>query len=359
MKREIDFDLFVRGLIGVIIFGLIVGVINWLSSVLLPFVVAWVLAYLLYPIVGFFQYRCRLRNRTLSVLLTLLLVIGVIVTLICMAMPSINSEWQHLKEIAVSYMEGRRQATGLTAEVQHFLVQHAERWRIEQFLHNDEVIESIKATLPKVWSMLWSTAGVIINIVSSLFALIYMFLLLIDYEIYSEGWVNMIPVRHRSFASQLMTDIEHNMSSYFRGQALVALSNCIMFSAGFWIIGLPLPFLMGVGIGLISFIPYIQLVGFIPAFLLALLKSADTGESFWVLMGCVVLVYGIIQVIQDTLVTPRIMQHIMGLPSAIVLLALTVWGYMLGILGLIIALPATTLFVSYYRRYILNRNSKE
>lgn len=111
------------------------------------------------------------------------------------------------------------------------------------------------------------------------------------------------------------------MSGYFRGQGLVALSNCLMFTLGFWIVGFPLPVLMGVFIGLVSFVPYLQLIGYVPAVALALIKSADTGQSFWVLIGLVTLVYIVIQVIQDTFVTPRIMGHIMGLPSAIVLLA--------------------------------------
>ena len=61
LNKEINFDRFVRGLIIVIVLGLAVCLINYLSSVLLPFVVAWVMAYLLFPIVIFFEKKCHLR----------------------------------------------------------------------------------------------------------------------------------------------------------------------------------------------------------------------------------------------------------------------------------------------------------
>lgn len=358
LNKEINFDRFVRGLIIVIVLGLAVCLINYLSSVLLPFVVAWVMAYLLFPIVIFFEKKCHLRFRALCVVIAILLVCGVVCGLCWAAVPSIQAEWLHLKQVAMSYIEGRRQVPGLTKEVQQFIQDYANKFDVESFLSKDDVQETIKAAIPKMWGVVSSTASMLINIVSSLFALIYLFLLLLDYEKYAEGWIKFVPASRQAFARQLVGDIERGMSGYFRGQALVALSNCVMFSVGFWIIGLPLPLLMGVGIGLISFVPYIQLVGFVPAFLLALLKSADTGESFWMLMFLVVVVYAVIQVIQDMFVTPRIMGHIMGLPAAIVLLALTVWGYMAGIIGLIIALPVTTLIISYYKRYVVKKTAE-
>ena len=129
---------------------------------------------------------------------------------------------------------------------------------------------------------------------------------------------------------------------------------CIMFSVGFLLVGFPMPIGLGIFIGVISFVPYLQLIGFLPALVLALLKTFDSGESFWWMMGSVVLVYCVVQVIQDAVVTPKVMGHIMGLSPAVILLSLSVWGYLLGVIGLIIALPATTLLLAYYRRFVVN-----
>ena len=72
-KKEITFDRFVRGLLAVASFVLFVLAVDYLSPVLLPFVVAWFLAYLLYPVVSFFQYRLHLRSRVVSIVVTLLM----------------------------------------------------------------------------------------------------------------------------------------------------------------------------------------------------------------------------------------------------------------------------------------------
>ena len=119
-----------------------------------------------------------------------------------------------------------------------------------------------------------------------------------------------------------------------------------------------MPIALGLFIGLISFVPYVQLVGILPAAILALLRAADTGQNFWLLIGGVILVYIVVQILQDSVVTPLVMGNITGLPPAIILLSLTVWGYMLGIIGLIIALPMTTLMISYYKRYVLREEAE-
>ena len=73
-----------------------------------------------------------------------------------------------------------------------------------------------------------------------------------DYEKFSESWLLFVPAKRRRFASRLVGDVMQGMSRYFRGQALVALSNCVMFSIGFALIGFPLPVALGLFIGIIS-----------------------------------------------------------------------------------------------------------
>jgi predicted PurR-regulated permease PerM len=92
---------------------------------------------------------------------------------------------------------------------------------------------------------------------------------------------------------------------------------------------------------------------------LALLKAADTGQNFWLILLAAVAVFAIVQVIIDMVVTPKIMGHAMGLNPAILLLSLSVWGALLGFIGLIIALPLTTLLIPYYQRYVTRENEDE
>jgi predicted PurR-regulated permease PerM len=127
----------------------------------------------------------------------------------------------------------------------------------------------------------------------------------------------------------------------------------ILFALGFSIIGLPLAVGFGLFVGLLNFVPYLQVISIPLAVLLALLRAAETGENFWGIFILVGIVYIVVQLIQDIFIVPRIMGHIMGLSPALILLSLSVWGYIAGFLGLIIALPVTTLILSYYKRYII------
>lgn len=358
-KSTITFDRFIRGLIGVILLALVCGGIYYLSEVLIPFFVAWMVAYLLYPMVRFLQHKCRLHNRLLAIAITLLVVCGLCVGFFYLIVPPMIEEMGHLKDVALAYIQKGANNTTIPQPVQEYLHRHINKYQIENLLQQKDVMAAIKTAVPKVWTVLWSTAGMVFNIVASLIGLLYLLFILTDYERYANAWIKFIPYSKRRFAAQLVSDIEHSMAGYFRGQALVALSNCVMFSIGFAIIGIPVPIGLGCLIGVISFVPYLQVIGFIPATLLALLKAAETGENFWWLLFLVVIVYLVVQVLQDTIFTPRIMGKIMGLPPAIILLSLSVFGYVLGLIGLIIALPVTTLAISYYKHYVVGNNQTD
>ncbi len=352
-RNPITFDRFIRGLVALVLVACAGVALYYLSGVLIPFFVAWMVAYLLYPVVHFLQYKCRLRSRLLSIIITLLLTCGVLGGLVYLVVPPMIEEVGHLKDVALAYIQNGAKNSAIPEPVQRFLHQHISAYKIESYLQQKDVMVALKSAVPKVWSVLWSTAGWVINIVASLIGLLYLLFILTDYERYANAWIKFVPRNKRIFAAQLVADIEHGMAGYFRGQALVALSNCVMFSIGFFIIDFPMPIGLGCLIGFISFVPYLQVVGFVPATLLALLKAVETGENFWWLLCLVLIVYLVVQVLQDTIFTPRIMGKIMGLPPAIILLSLSVWGYLLGIIGLILALPVTTLLISYYKRYVV------
>lgn len=352
--KEINFDRFVRGLIFMTVLVAGYFLVCYLSPVLVPFVVAWAFAYILYPVVNFFQYKCRFHFRMLSIFVTLVIVIGIISTLLYLAIPVMLEELLHLKDVAIAYVSGGTGADSLPEVVQKFIRENSDKLRIERLLNEKDLMSGLKEALPRVWNMLLSTANVLISIVSSLIALLYLVFMLNDYDRVKKGWIRFVPKSKRSMAKKIVSDIDNGMSGYFRGQALVALANCVLFSVGFMIIGFPMPVGLGVFIGLISFIPYVQLLGFFPATVLAILCSVDTGRNFWMLMLGVIAVYCIVQVLQDSIITPHIMGKILGLRPAVVLLSLTVWGYLLGIIGLIIALPLTQILISYYRHYVVD-----
>ena len=93
--------------------------------------------------------------------------------------------------------------------------------------------------------------------------------------------------------------------------------------------------------------------------LLSALKAVDTGENFWIIFGSAVIVFVVVQVITDMVLTPKIMGKAMGLNPAILLLSPSVWGALLGFIGLIVALPLTTLLIAYYKRYVVKEEEEK
>lgn len=352
-RQEITFDRFIRGVLFVALLALFVAGLNWLSAVLLPFFAAWAIAWVLAPVVQFLHDRCYIRPRFLAVILTLIGATAIAVGALWLIVPPFLDGILHIKDALLRYLQNDSGHVVLPNWMQNLLQEWLDSLQLENKLKQGNVLQMLRTSLPHVWNVVQSTANVVVSLASSAFALLYLVLLLADYDHYATVWLKYVPRSQRAFLEKLSNDVAHNMRGYFRGQVLVAISNGVMFSIGFWLIGLPMPVGMGIFVGVLSFIPYIQVLGILPAALLALLQMADTGHSFWGMMALVIVVYIVVQVLQDTIFTPRIMGRIMGLSPAVVLLSLSVWGYIAGIIGLMVALPLTTLILAYYQRYIL------
>lgn len=357
LEKEITFDRFVRILGIVLLVGGVLYTMNFLSSVLLPFFVAWLLAYLMYPIVKFVQYKLHVPTRALSIIVALVFVLGVIGGVFYLIIPPMIDQFEKLGDIVMQYVKQGTNGESFQAVVQQWL--HDNRQAIEQVFKRKDVSDAIKSAMPKLFSVLGQTANVILSIVASLITLLYMFFILLDYEYLSSSWIKIFPKKVRPFWQSLMKDVERELNSYIRGQSLVALIMGILFCIGFTIIDFPMAIGLGILIGIMDLVPYLHTFALIPTAFLALLKAADTGQNFWVILASAVAVFCIVQVIIDMVVTPKVMGKAMGLNPAILLLALSVWGTLLGFIGLIVALPLTTILIAYYQRYVTKEKATE
>lgn len=352
-EKKITFDSFMRNLIVVLIIVGLGLLVKRLSSVLLPFAIAWLLAYMIYPLVIFLQNRCRLRNRILSISVALVLVMAALVGLFMLVVPPIVEETtkisKYIVPIAQQYLGEKSIAENLSAYIQRFLDEND----IVQLIQQDNVRDAMQTGLVQIWHFIIQALGWITGIFTVFVVFLYMFFILVDYERLSEGWIQLLPAANRPFFQDLSNDVQHGMNSYFRGQSLIAFIVGILFAIGFLIIDFPMAIGLGLFIGVLNLVPYLQLIGFIPTIVLALMKSLETGQNFWVILLMALAVFAVVQTIQDMYLTPRIMGKVMGLNPAVILLSLSVWGSLLGFIGLIIALPLTTLCLSYYRRFVL------
>ena len=354
--RKITFDSFIRGLLWTIAFLTVLYLLNRLSNALLPFFIAWIIAYLLYPLVIFFQEKLHIRNRALAIMSALTFVIVIIMGTSMFFVPPMIEECNKLKMLIETYFVNGGQQTSIPESITEFLRTHIDTNWLKENLNTDNFIKAAKGILPRMWNLISTSYNIVLAIFTVFIIGLYLFFILLDYEKIAEGWVSLMPARYRDRIMNVFEDIKFSMNQYFRGQSLVAFCVGVLFSIGFLIIDFPLAVALGLFIGLLNMVPYLQIIGFIPTVLLALLKAADTGENFWVILGLALLVFCVVQLIQDSFLVPKIMGKITGLNPAIILLSLSVWGSLLGMLGLIIALPCTTLLLSYYQRYIKQQN---
>ena len=350
MAKEITFDKFIRWTgITLIVLG-VLYVTNYLSSVLLPFFIAWFFAYLLYPVVKFIENKLHVKVRALSIIIAMLLAIGVIGGVIWLIIPPMIDQLDKLGEVLTRWLHQTTHTNNLTAVIKEWLQDN--QVQIERFLKSKDFSDAVKTTMPKVFSVVGQTANILVSIVASMITLLYMFFILLDYETLTANWIRIFPKKSRPFWQELMKDVERELNNYIRGQGMVALCMGIMFCIGFTIIGFPMAIGLGILIGIMDLVPYLHTFALIPTAFLAMLKAADTGQNFWVVFGLAVLVFCVVQVITDMVVTPKIMGKAMGLNPAILLLSLSIWGALLGFLGLIVALPLTTLLIAYWQRYV-------
>lgn len=359
LDEKITFDRFVRGLL------LVMGVVGLyylldaLSGVLLPFFVAWLLAYMMYPLIIFLEQKCRIRYRLLSIMVAIVVVFGVLAALIVFTVPPAVQQMVRLSDDLLHYASTYLSGTDIPEQIEFFMHQNFDRNTIVQFFRQDEVVDAIQAAATQAWEFLSGTMSIVWFFVDVMMVLLYLLFFLLDYEKVNKNWLQVVPKAHRAVANHMATDIKREMNAYFRGQALVAFLVGVLFSIGFLIIDFPMAIGLGLFIGLLNMVPYAQTLGFIPAIILALLKSNDTGQNFWFILLMAVVVFCVVQAIQDLFLVPKIMGKAMGLKPAIILLALSVWGSLLGIIGFIIALPMTTLGWAYYQRFVLKEPVEE
>ena len=355
LEKKITFDSFIRGIISVIIVLGILYLINYLSSVLLPFFIAWLIAYMTYPMVTFVQHKLRVKNRVASILIVMMSLLVFFTLTAIVLFPPIIDEFAKLKELLTTYfVEGSKQAH-IPGTVANFIKEYINMEQIQNALSERNLAQTIQSILPKAWSIFTQSVNMIFSIFTAFIVLLYMFFILLDYETIATGWINLVPAKYREMTVRIVNDVKEGMNRYFRGQALVAFLVGILFCIGFLIIDFPLAIGFGLFIGLLNMVPYLQLIALVPTILLALLKAADTGENFWWILGTALLVFCIVQAIQDAIIVPKVMGKITGLNPAIILLSLSIWGALMGMLGMIIALPCTTIILSYYKRFIKNQ----
>lgn len=347
-NRFWNIDRIMKLIIGTIIAIGLIFLINYLRDVLLPFFVACFIAYMLQPLVGLNRKLLHEKGRLFSSLLSLLEVASVIVGIIYIFMPHVMKELDALSAIIHEVSAGHRQMPKEYISIIDWIQKYFNPADLKDILSQLH----IGTLISKGTSLLNESINIIVQVIAWALTIIYLLFILIDYPQISRGFKLMIPHQYRTGTMSVIKDVQINMNHYFRGQGCVALCATVFYCIGFSIIGLPLAIPMGLMVGILYMIPYFQYITLIPVAMICAVYSIGGEVTFIGLFGKSLLVYLISQSICDYIITPHIMGKEMGLNPAVILLSLSVWGSLFGIIGMIIALPMTSLIMAYYERYI-------
>lgn len=358
--ENINLSRILKWSVGFLVFTIVIVVLNILSDVLIPFAVAFLLAYLINPLVVFTEKK--IKNRACAVFVVLLSLFVVLYLALSLVIPALIAEINRLLTLVDSIISNSE----LHKQIENYIPQGILA-RFDEYLKENNVKElmlkgnswkvltaAMRKVLPGVWGVISGAASFVFGLFGLTVVLLYLIFILIDYNKVSSGVFDFIPHAYRDSTHAFIDAFNSGMKRYFRAQCLIAFLVGIMVAVGFKIIGLPLAILMGLFIGALNIVPYLQIAGFIPAFMLSLLHAVSTQQNVWGVFGLVVLVVAIVQVIQDVLLVPNIMGKVTGLSPVVILLSLSIWGKLLGFFGLLIAIPATCLLIAYYQKFLKN-----
>ena len=170
-----------------------------------------------------------------------------------------------MNDLLVTYLTNGAYSSGtVPPTLSEFIHKHIDLQALNRILSEENIMNTIKETVPKLWALVAESINILFSVFASFIILLYVVFILLDYESIAEGWLHLLPGKYRTFASNLVNDIQDGMNRYFRGQAFVAFCVGILFSIGFLIIDFPMAIALGLFIGALNMVPYLQIIGFLP-----------------------------------------------------------------------------------------------
>lgn len=355
-SKPFTLDSTVRLSLGLLLTFAIILLFRYLTPVLFPFLTAWLVAYIIHPIVLFSQKNLKIKNKTAAVLFVLTLIFAIISVSVYTLTPILTDQIIKLMNFIISYTN---QSDSITNSWEVFFHDFIVQSKMKEIFETKDIQTILADIFPFAKTLLNQSAAITSFLITFFFTLLYLFFILKDYQLINQHFIALIPKKYQTFISGIMQDLEQGMSNYYRGQFLVVVILCVLYATGFYLIDMPIGILMGLLVGLLNLIPYLQVISIPPCIILMLVHSVETGSQPLINLLLLFVVFVVIQIFQDGFLVPKIMGKKMGLNAALILLSLSIFGMLFGAVGLIIALPITTMLISYYKRFILKRVNEQ
>jgi predicted PurR-regulated permease PerM len=321
---------------------LVILFIYWIRSILIPFILASVLAYILNPIVEYWQEKGF--TRTGAIMLTYFLLGAVVLLGVIYLFPLF---WRQLEVLMLSI-------PAYTNQAQETL----------QSFYNDyrridipfTIRQEVDLALNRVEAVLTETTGQVINGILSVFSYIFSILIapvLTYFILRDEGCtarrlLGMLPPKWGTKVVDLWEEIDVQLIRYIKGHLLVAFTVGLLTSTGFFIIGLDFPFLLGIIVGVVDIIPYFgPIIGAVPAFAVGILHSKSQA------IGALAVIF-IVQQLESNILSPKIIGSSVGLHPVWVIFVLLLGNKIYGVIGMLLAVPVTVTLRVLWKHLIVS-----
>jgi predicted PurR-regulated permease PerM len=339
-------------------FAVFFALLYYLSEVLLPFTIAFLLAYILNPLANILQKKVK--HRWIASIIVLFIFFIICVGAIFIFVPMVIEQAMNLGRLLQKYASDSAWKENIMKYLPQEIWDKIEYiWEEKNFmsildrLQNLDLLKIAQSTLETI---LPGAVGVFSG-VGKLFAWVFgvfmialcLVFMLLDFENMKKKLSAQIPKEYFKSILHFFNSFDHIMSKYFRAQTAVAVIVGVIFATSFSIMGLPMGLSFGIFIGVLNMVPYLQMASIPIAVFLGLIYSLETGMAFWQVALIITVIYVSVQVLQDMIIVPKIMGGALGLSPVLILLSLAIWGKLLGFLGFVLAIPFTCFVIATYK----------
>lgn len=320
------------------------------SGAVLPFVIAFILSFIFSPLVELLE-RKRI-PRPISIIGILLVLLGILATITVVVLPMVFQQFQNfLSAIPTLATELSNSLNNLVNR--GFLGFVPENQGLQQAVINEisSRIEDVTRAIPNgILSFVAQAATALTKMLNLVLVPFLSFYILKDFGLIRHRVKMLFPRRHRKLVSELYSIIDRILGGYLRGALTVAFINSIVIFSLMSIWGVKYPLVIGLISGVLDMIPYFGVI--ISTSVAVLIALFGDNPGFQVIM--VLCSFLGMNLTETAILYPRLVGSKIGVHPALLILALLVFGYFLGFLGLLIAVPATAILIAFRKYYELN-----
>lgn len=345
---------FIRRIIGLIL--LLVGIWTFVSlfGVLFPFLFAYVLAYVFDPL------ATRLTRaglpRWIASLLIVIVLVGAVVAALIFVLPIVVQQFDGIIS-GVRALVGEATAWIESGPVQETLEAFGVPAGTLRDMLSTGVVprmqDILTSLLTGILNLLSSITSVALHVINAIIIPFLVFYLLKDFPLIGERFYRFFSAARVERARTVVGQIDTVLGRYLRGAVLVALIQGALSATVLWGIGVRYALVLGIMTAVLNFIPYLGLVtSLVVASIVALLSGGAVAGK----VAGVVLLYLSQKLLEATVLAPKIIGAQVGLHPVVLILCLMVFGYFLGFIGLLIAVPATALLLLAWEQWERRRD---